>query len=201
MVLPMRFLYCIRALNARTPRAHISKLSSCCKRFQSDIVNPIVFQYTEHRKGAFAKRDLPKNTIITGTPLLHFPSENWFDMYEYQTCEDGRMVRNVTNGPYGQQLLLNYCFGHPSTSLVLCPYGSGANYINHNKTRANVKVQWSKNGVTNHHAEWLDKNPDDFFADYSTKVALDYIAIRDISQGEELLLDYVSVCLCVCYKI
>jgi len=144
-------------------------------------------------KGAFARRNLPKNTIITGTPLLHFPNEKWFDMYEYQTCEDGRMVRDITNGPYGQQLLLNYCFGHPSTSLVLCPYGSGANYINHNKTRANVKVRWSQDGVTNHHAEWLQKHPNDFFEDYSTKVAIDYIAIRDISEGEELLLDYGDV--------
>lgn len=142
--------------------------------------------------GAFAKRDLPKGTTITGTPLLVFPDTKWFDMYDFLVCPDGSTARDVTNGPYGQQLLLNYCFGHPDSSMVLCPLGSGVNYINHNQTRANVRVQWANDGVMGHKDEFL-KKPPGHITDYSTRVAFDYVATRDISQGEELFLDYGDV--------
>ena len=42
-------------------------------------------------------------------------------MYDGQVCPDGTIVRNTTDGPSGQQLLLNYCFGHPESTVVLCP--------------------------------------------------------------------------------
>ena len=71
--------------------------------------------------GAFAKRDLPKDTIVTGTPLLAFPTGKWFDMYRSQICPDGSIHRNTTGGPIGKQLLLNYCFGHPESTIHLCP--------------------------------------------------------------------------------
>jgi hypothetical protein len=160
--------------------------------------------------GGFAKRELPKGTIITGTPLIHFPNinknkNNWFHMYDYQYCENGQMVRNMTTGPYGQQLLLNYCFSHSETTVVVCPYGSGINYINHATATAtanggsaqhathvaNVKIQWSKNGTTNHNDDWLVKTPIEMIDyNYTTHLAFDYIAIRDIQEGEELFLDY-----------
>ena len=158
--------------------------------------------------GAFAKRDLPIGTLITGTPLIHFPyTKNWFNMYDYQICENGQMVRNTTDGPYGQQLLLNYCFSHPQTTVVVCPYGSGINYINHASNSANsansdsnsnngddsanVKIQWSKNGTTNHNDDWLLKTPNEMMDySYATHLAFDYIALRDIKEGEELFLDY-----------
>ena len=139
--------------------------------------------------GAFAKRDLPKGTTITGTPLLVFPDERWFDMYNYRDCPDGNTARDTTDGPYGKQLLLNYCFGHPESSMVLCPLGSGINYINHNQTKANVKVQWARHGDLGHGDFFLEKDPTDI-TDYSTRVAFDYIATSDIAEGEELFLDY-----------
>jgi hypothetical protein len=117
------------------------------------------------------------------------------------------MVRNTTDGPYGQQLLLNYCFSHPQTTVVVCPYGSGINYINHASNSANsansdsnsnngddsanVKIQWSKNGTTNHNDDWLLKTPNEMMDySYATHLAFDYIALRDIKEGEELFLDY-----------
>ena len=180
--------------------------------------------YNAHtRHGAFAKRELPAGTIITGTPLLHFPDKTWFDMYDFVSCNTtGRsggegegdaassyMVRDLKAGPYSQQLLLNYCFGHPESTLVLCPYGSGGNYINHasssdsdrssdrssdSSTRrtANVKLQWSKNGTTNHNEDWFTKDPTDMMGDHQTRLAMDYVALRTIHEGEELFLDYGS---------
>eukprot|EP00536_Pseudo-nitzschia_multiseries_P002403 jgi/Psemu1/251606/estExt_Genewise1Plus.C_320007 len=143
--------------------------------------------------GAFAKRDLPKGTIVTGTPLLVFPDSKWFDMYDYKMCPDGsNMARDMSKGPYSQQLLLNYCFGHPDSTVVLCPYGSSVNYINHDNQRANVKVQWAKDGMPGHQDKFFHM-PLANITDYSTKVAFDYVATRDIAEGEEIFLDYGDV--------
>jgi len=140
--------------------------------------------------GAFAKRDLPIGTIITGTPLIHFPDRNITNMYHYKKGVNGKEVRDMERGPFGQQVLLNYCFSHPQSTLLLCPYGAGVNYINHNKTNANVKVQWAEHGDTNHHSQWLDTTPEDMKWEFRTMLALDYVATRDIKAGEELFLDY-----------
>ena len=71
--------------------------------------------------GAFAKRDLPKNAIVTGTPLLVFPDKKWFNMYDFQICPNYIIAPDITRGPIGQQLLLNYCFGHSEITVILCP--------------------------------------------------------------------------------
>ena len=118
-----------------------------------------------------------------------FPDKKFFDMYDFQECPDGSMARNINDGPYGQQLLLNYCFGHGDSNVVLCPYGSGVNYINHNQTRANVEIRWTKEGTMSHKDEYLRRQPGQI-TDYSTKVAFDYVATRDIAEGEEIFLDY-----------
>jgi hypothetical protein len=142
------------------------------------------------REGAFAKRDLPKGTVITGSPLIHFPNRSLMDMFDSMTSNAGRLIRDVQKGPYSQQVLVNYCFGHPESTILLCPYGAGVNYINANRTLANVKLQWSQDGNTNHHAEWLNTKPEDMEWVYKTMLAMDYVALRDIKAGEELLMDY-----------
>jgi hypothetical protein len=70
--------------------------------------------------GAFAKRDLLKGTIISGSPLLHVPFNNAFmPMYRIYTHEESVYVD--TREVVSQQLILNYCFGHSETPLLLCP--------------------------------------------------------------------------------
>lgn len=68
-------------------------------------------------------------------------------------------------------------------------YGSGVNYINHNKTKANVKIQWATNSSTFHWDESLERLPQDMKS-VKTKAAFDYVATRDIDRGEEIFLDY-----------
>lgn len=68
--------------------------------------------------------------------------------------------------------------------------GAGVGYINHNKTLANVKVVWAQDGKTAHDASWLNKEPLDMFTTQSARLALDYVATKDIAEGEELFLDY-----------
>jgi hypothetical protein len=86
--------------------------------------------------------------------------------------------------------MMNYCFHHSESSVLLCPYGSGINYINHNRSQANIRVQWSEHGKTSHDETWLQKTPNEMLSELSTHLAIDYVAIKDIGQGEELFLDY-----------
>jgi hypothetical protein len=132
--------------------------------------------------GAFAKRDLSKETVITGSPLRHIPQrEEFVNTYEF-TNDNGRQVVR-------QQIIINYCYGSSETSVLLCPYGKGIGYINHNQTLANVKIQWSQDGASGHKESWLGKSPKEM-EQYSSGLGFDYIATSDIQEGEELFLDY-----------
>ena len=138
-------------------------------------------------RGAFATRRLPKDTIITGTPLLFFPSHEYFDMYAgdwfHKTFID-------ESAHAGFQLLLNYCWHHNASSIYLCPYGGGINYINHNQTRANVRLQWARDGEMGHNATLLHQSPTSMYHRAAPPLHMDVVALRDIESGEELMMDY-----------
>jgi hypothetical protein len=66
------------------------------------------------------------------------------------------------------------------------------NYINHgSKEKANVKIRWPNKDLVAHKAEWLTKTPN-VLRDITDKIGLsfEYVALRDISEGEEVLMDY-----------
>jgi hypothetical protein len=96
----------------------------------------------------------------------------------------------VEEGVVSYQLVINYCLGHRDSTLLLCPYGPQAPYINHNQTRANVKLVWGDPKRGNHHPHFLEGPVDALQQAYSAKLAMDVVATRDIEQGEELLMDY-----------
>jgi hypothetical protein len=136
-------------------------------------------------RGAFATRPMPKGSTVTGSPLLHVPSEKLAFMYD----KDEKEERDV-NAFAGFHLWYNYCMGHRSSSILLCPYGSGINYINHNQSLANIKIQWPPHGEMSHDESWLKRPSMDAEYEYSTHLGMDYVATRDIQEGEELLMDY-----------
>lgn len=67
---------------------------------------------------------------------------------------------------------------------------TGVSYINHDGQKPNVKVVWAKDGLTGHDDSWLEKTPKKFSKSFSSHLTLDYVAIRDIAEGEELFMDY-----------
>lgn len=149
-------------------------------------------------RGAFATRFLPKGTIVTGTPLHHIPYKELVTIF--------RMEKNHSEHAPGKetwlrfvdevrsyQIVLNYCYGHQQSTMLLCPYGAGVNYINHNKTQANVKIQWAEHGMTSHNETWLERSLESFEWEYDTGLAFDYVAMGDIRKGDELFLDYGDV--------
>lgn len=151
-------------------------------------------------RGTFAKRDLPANSTVAPLPLIHLPDRSVLNMYAAGTVMDretGKLARDVTK-PIHQQLLLNYCFGHGESTLLLCPYGVVSSLVNHAPTislsgdgpTANVKVVWSHK--TTAHPEWRDRPIADWAYSYQTGLGFEYVALRDIAAGEEVFVDYGS---------
>ena len=92
--------------------------------------------------------------------------------------------------PLGKQLLTNYCFGHPNSTMLLFPYGSGVGYINHHPEDYNAEVRWARDFGFFHNKEWLNRSLDELKYEWRTSLMLEYIALRDIEEGEEVLIDY-----------
>ena len=95
--------------------------------------------------------------------------------------------------PIGYQIALNYCIGHPDSSILLFPYSPGVNYINHNQTMANIEIRWAPNGKLGHDESWLEIEPDSMEFEFGIRLGIEYIATKDIKAGDELFLDYGDV--------
>ena len=127
-------------------------------------------------RGAFASRPLPKGTVVGYAPLIHI-GEKAVDILT--------MTYNDGDGQYTKlDLVINYSFGHSNSTLILTPYGAMVNYINHDRERANVMVQWPEGEMVAHKPEWLTKDIK-FLRNTIEKIGLsfDYVALRDIEEG------------------
>ena len=134
-------------------------------------------------RGVFVRAPvIRKGEIVTALPLLHIPDRAILNMYYGQDEEIGP----------NQQLLLNYCFGHNETSLLLCPYGIASSAINHASTSTgiepNVRLEW--NTELSSHMEWLDQPLADWANSFRAGLVWNVVAERDIVAGDELFLDY-----------
>lgn len=140
--------------------------------------------------GAFATRTIPAGTVVAQLPMIHVTNRSRFDMYALHVNVEGDWVP-VNETVTGQQLLLNYCYGHGESSLLLCPYGPMVNYVNHNQSAANIRLVWGRAETGNHMPELLESSVVALAAsDARAKLAMEFIALREIAAGEEILLDY-----------
>ena len=131
--------------------------------------------------GAFATRSLPKGSIVAPAPVVHL-HRGHLELYFPDLDDDEQFHWK------GLQLLQNYMYGHPSTSLLFFPYSPAVNLINHSP-RPNVKLQWS-DSVNN--KDWFHRSTDDLIANENDHAGLlmELVALRDIEPGEEVFLDY-----------
>lgn len=135
--------------------------------------------------GAFAYRKLSAGTVVGYAPLVHVGLHG-LDIWTV-AVEDGE---GVSREQY--DLILNYSYRHKNSTVMLTPYGAGVNYINHGgKDKANVKLRWPDKELIAHKPEYLTRTPYDL-SNTLDKIGLsfEYIAIRDIEEGEEVFLDY-----------
>ena len=155
-----------------------------------DNIAPGISNIPDAGRGAFATRFIPSGGLVSPTPLIHVGDLDILAMFmEHVYNEEDRLVPN-RSGVYTWQLLLNYCFGHERSTLLLCPYGLISSLINHSSgDGANTKVQWSDKQRMRH-PEWMDRPIDEWASEYHTGLQLDFVATRDIQQGDEILIDY-----------
>jgi len=96
------------------------------------------------------------------------------------------------------QLLANYVFGHPESSMLFFPYAGSMGLINHGgEGKANVKLQWPSGkgpSLKYHQESWFDLTVEQMAATDKQKrgLMLEIVATRDIEIGEEVFLDYGS---------
>jgi SET domain len=126
----------------------------------------------EMGRGAFAKRTLPKDTIVVAAPIQFFKHRQAF-------------AKQIP-----EALFVNYCYQPPGTDMLLYPYGPGVNLINHGSGhQTNVQIRWSTHYMS--HTPWLNLPDEQFWQmQYPGSIMFDYVAIRDIRPGEELFIDY-----------
>ena len=161
-----------------------------------DTIEPRRSTIRQAGRGAFATRSFKKDAIVIGTPVFYYASDDFFKLYQgnwiTKNEDDFHSDQHV-----GYQLMYNYCWRHEQyptvSSIVLCPYGMNVNYINHNQSLANVRVQWAKDGEMNHNATLLHSHPREMYYSDAPKLWLDFVALRDIEVGEEIFMDYGNV--------
>lgn len=139
--------------------------------------------------GAFAVRPMKRGERIAPAPLIQILDRSVMDMTSYD--DDDKRKGNEKNRKKRKQLWLNYCFGHPRSSVLLYPFGPATNLINHQSgDKTNAKIVWSSHPF--HDESWLDLTPEELEGeDYQrVNVMFDVVATRDVDVGEEVFLDY-----------
>jgi len=142
--------------------------------------------------GLFAKRDLTKGKAIISSPLTPIHREV-FDIFHDE------------NEDY-KQLMLNYVFGHPDSDLLLLPNGPMVNFFNHRRKNdggANAEIRWhhlkqgsesndmDEDEIRGYHDTSLFDLPGEVVAvTHGRGLVMDIVALRNISEGEEVYLDY-----------
>lgn len=126
----------------------------------------------ETQRGAYATQFLEEGSVVMTSPVIPV------HLLSFQ------MDRRSNHSNNTQQLLLNYCLGHRHSSTLFCPTSSAA-MMNHDAASPNVKLQWKEPCTI------LQGSLEELWnATTPTTILIEYIALRDIQDGEELILSY-----------
>lgn len=131
--------------------------------------------------GAIAQFGVKKGEMIVPAPLLQIGNRDIL-----------RTRGGVEGFSNAWQLLLNYCFGHEDTSILLCPY-TNAILINHCSLRKrqcgekgpNAIVQW-QSGWDKGHIPFMKLTVPELTTTSSRGLSMEVVATRDIAPGEEV---------------
>jgi hypothetical protein len=140
-------------------------------------------------RGALANRFIPEGGLVAPAPLIHIPDFHVLKMFppKMDEKEPGRVLPNREDPRTTFQMMMNYCFGHNQSTLLLCPYGMLTSYINHSRDEPNAKIQWSKEMQ---HPEWQEWPIEEWGRTTHAGLSSDFVALRDIEEDEEILIDY-----------
>ena len=162
---------------------------------------PGLSQLPKAGRGAFTSRRIAQDEIIIPVPLMQIMDRSALNVLNLIKDKDG-FIHPVDDTVIGQQLLLNYCFGHDESSILLCP-ATNAALINHCSERNGSELDgkcsngpnsalrwatWDKNTP-----KWLNYSIEDMIEateDGQRGLSLEVYALRDIEIGEEVTIDY-----------
>ena len=135
---------------------------------------------------AFVTRAIRKGEIISPAPLLTLKRSD-LEMYEFNQHEI--TYRNALNFDRltGQEELLNLCYGHADSELLLLPYSPGVSFIRHASADqpANAEIRWSAG-----QEELLALHPIDVLELPGGQLRMEFVALRDLQAGEQVLVDF-----------
>jgi SET domain len=140
--------------------------------------------------GAFATRTLPASTVVAALPMIHIPDRNLLEMFLLLPNDKDEWAIGDDKSVKGHQLLLNYCYGHAESTMLLCPYGPIVSYVNHNQSLANVRLQWASPYKGNVQALFHETVAHIKSSYSSARLAMELVATREIRAGEEIFMDY-----------
>ena len=165
--------------------------------------------------GAFAQRFIPKGEIIIIAPLLHIMEANESTLiYPVRYDEEEQESVKDDETPIGVQLMVNYCFAHDESSMLLCPQ-TNAMLINHCSTRqsyggdcennnnnedhalrgANAEIRWSMEWDEDT-KKWLKMSFKQLRAEVKKGkrgLSFEVIATRDIHPGDEVRFLFILI--------
>jgi hypothetical protein len=123
-------------------------------------------------RGGFARRSISKGEMVVPVPLVHITDRTVLSTATMMDSgDDDEGAESSTKEK--EQLLVNYCFGHGESSLLLCPMTNAA-LVNHcgkkiecGPNGPNAIYQWASPGWDANTARYLEKTIEDL-AEVST---------------------------------
>jgi hypothetical protein len=147
-------------------------------------------------RGAFATQSFREGETITISPMLHIADKELLNMFPLQSLtklnsQNMYFDYDRSGGSIGKQLLINYCFGHPESSLLLFPLGSMVNLINHSLKNSNAYITWSRRAdiLPNRH-EYHDYTVEAMASIDKIVLTMKVVATKQIEPDDEIFLDY-----------
>jgi hypothetical protein len=153
-------------------------------------------------RGAFAKHAITTNQVIGSSPVIHM-DRSQVEIVEQQLYDADDTILPLdslrehgikyTAERIGLQLLLNYCFGHSDSNVLLLPFAPGVNYINHSKEKANARIRWLPKKDQPGSGVFMKTQPamELFSIPVNNEtLTIEYVALTDIAEGDEIFLDY-----------
>jgi len=138
-------------------------------------------------RGLFAKRSIKKGSTVAPSPVIIF-QRDLMDIYDSYIDEDTGNIVYDDNDVVGKQMVLNYCYSHPESTVLIVPNNAVVSYINHDGNDPNAKVRWI-DSFNMKPEGWLSKSPEELFETGSGPM-MEFYALRDIKPGEEITVDY-----------
>jgi hypothetical protein len=136
---------------------------------------------------------LTKGTVLFESPVVAFeqrdmtiPSQSLQDFWQDRSLE---VVYRYNASHTKHQLLLNECFGHHDSDILLLPLGYPAQTIRHGSP-ANVGIRWSNKLTNQSHLAMPPHYVTSKTLLHHQQLGFSYFALRDILPGEELFMDF-----------